>query len=89
MSRVAILGAGPIGAAVAERLARTGWCRRIVLVDPAHEVAAGKALDIRQAGPVEGYDTRVSATADIAACASAALIVVADGRRASVRRTAG
>lgn len=78
MSCVAILGAGPIGAAVAERLARTGWCRRILLIDPAHEVAAGKALDIRQAGPVEGYDTRVTASPDIAACVAAALILVAD-----------
>ena len=78
MSRVAILGAGPVGAAIAERLARTGWCRRIVLIDPAQEVAAGKALDIRQAGPIEQGDTFVEASADVAACASAALILVAD-----------
>lgn len=78
MSRVAILGAGHIGAAVAERLARTGWCRAIVLVDPMHEVAAGKALDIRQSGAIEGSRTSLEWAADGAACASASLIIVAD-----------
>lgn len=78
MSCIAILGAGPLGAAIAERLTRTGWCRAIVFIDPAHEVAAGKALDIRHEGPIEGFDTHVSATADMAACASASLILVAD-----------
>ncbi len=78
MPRVAILGAGPLGVAIAERLARTGWCRSIVLVDPAHEVAAARALDIADEGPLEGFDTRLGATADPAACNSASLIVVAD-----------
>jgi hypothetical protein len=88
MSRVAILGAGHIGAAVAERLARTGWCRAIVLVDPMHEVAAGKALDIRQSGAIEGSRTSLEWAADGAACASASLIIVRR-RGGTVCRTAG
>lgn len=82
MPRAAILGAGPLGTAIAERLARTGWCRTIVLVDPDPEAAAARALDIMQAGPLEAFDTRLSATADPATCASAAIILVADGATA-------
>lgn len=78
MSLVAILGAGPLGANTAERLARTGWCRHIVLIDPDRGVAAGKALDLCQAATLEPSDTRVTASDDAAACASAAVIIVAD-----------
>lgn len=78
MSLVAILGAGPLGANTAERLARTGWCRHIVFVDADRDVAEGKALDLCQAAILEPSDTRVMATDDPAACGSAAVILVAD-----------
>jgi malate dehydrogenase len=65
MSTVTILGAGELGGALAHRLAGRDRVRRISLVDEAAQVAAGKALDVLQAGPVEGFSTRVtSATLD-------------------------
>ena len=52
-----------------------------MLVDDACNVAAGKALDIRQTGPVEAYDTAVDGTDDVStACAS--VDVDRDGRSA-------
>ncbi len=78
MSTVAILGAGPIGASVAQTLARRARVRDVRLVDTAAGVAAGKALDIRQAGPVDGYDTRVSGEGDVLAATGAGVIVIAD-----------
>ena len=78
MSTVAILGAGPIGAGVAQTLARRARVRDVRLIDTAAGVAAGKALDIRQAGPVEGYDTRVSGGGDVLAATGADVIVIAD-----------
>lgn len=78
MSIVAVLGAGPIGASVAQTLARRARVRDIRLVDEAASVAAGKALDIRQSGPVEGYDTRVSGIGDVLAAVGADVIVIAD-----------
>ena len=44
----------------------------------ARSVAAGKALDIRQTGPVEGYVTRLSGIGDPLAAVGADVIVIAD-----------
>lgn len=82
MFDAAILGAGPIGASVAQRLAERGRVRRIVLIDAAVDAAAGLALDIQQSGPVAAFDTRLSAAGDILAAAAADVIVLADRRGA-------
>lgn len=50
----------------------------MLLVDATGTVAAGKALDIRQTGPVEHFDTPVEGTTDPLAAASAPVIVIAD-----------
>jgi len=78
MSVVAILGAGPIGAAVAHRLAERGRFREVRLLDDADSSARGKALDIRQAGPVLRVETAVTGGADALAAAGASAVVVAD-----------
>lgn len=78
MSVVAIIGAGEIGSAVAFALARRARVRDVRLVDTAANVAAGKALDIRQTGPIEGFDTIVSGRGDILDATNADVIVVAD-----------
>ena len=78
MSVVAILGAGPLGSAIAHKLAERARVREIVLIDENAPVAAGKALDIRQSGPIDGYDTILSATADVLAATGASAIVFAD-----------
>src|SRR6188508_2784252 len=75
---VAILGAGPVGAATAESLARRARVRSVRIIDADTQVAAGKALDILQAGPITGVDTRVSAAPDPLSAAGAAVIVIAD-----------
>jgi hypothetical protein len=74
----AILGAGPIGSAIAQRLAERERVREIRLIDDAGSVAAGKALDIRQAGPIGGYDTPISTASDPLAAAGADVVVFAD-----------
>jgi malate/lactate dehydrogenase len=80
MSVVAIIGAGDLGGALASRLASRDRVREVRLIDPAGGVAAGKALDILQAGPVEGSTTRVitPSQGDLSAVAGAAVIVIAD-----------
>lgn len=78
MSTVAILGAGPIGAGIAHTLARRARVRDVRLIDAAAAVAAGKALDIRQTGPVEGYDTRLSGIGNPLSAVGADVIVIAD-----------
>jgi malate/lactate dehydrogenase len=78
MSRVAILGAGPIGAATAHRLSARSAFNEVLLIDPKVDVARGKALDILQSGPVDRSDTRLSADRDPVAAVGATVIVVAD-----------
>ena len=53
-----ILGAGDLGGALARQLAAADVVSTVVLVDEAGSVAQGKALDIRQASPVDRYSTR-------------------------------
>ena len=78
MHTVAILGAGELGGALARTLAAGDAVSRIVLVDEAGNVAAGKALDIRQAGPIESYDTAVDGSDDIHQASGVDVIVMAD-----------
>lgn len=73
-----ILGAGEIGGAFARQLAATDLVSRIVLVDDLGTIAAGKALDVAQSGPVDRYHTVMAGTNDVAAVVGAAMIVIAD-----------
>ena len=78
MSTIAVLGAGDIGAACAQALALRDRTRRILLIDSAASGAAGKALDIQQAGAIAGFHTRLEATADETRGIGCAVLVVAD-----------
>ncbi len=78
MHTVAILGAGELGAETARTLACQDLVTSILLVDAAAAVAAGKALDIQQSGPVEGFDTRVDGTSDPSRVMGADIVVLAD-----------
>jgi malate dehydrogenase len=78
MSVVAVLGAGDLGGALAHTLACGDRFREVRLIDSAARVAEGKALDIRQAGPVERFHTVVTGATDAGSAAGAAVIAVAD-----------
>jgi malate dehydrogenase len=79
MSVAAILGAGSLGGAIAHRLAERARFREVRLIDEqGADAAAGKALDLRQTGPIGGFDTRVTADGDLLAAAGATVIIVAD-----------
>jgi malate dehydrogenase len=75
---IVILGAGEIGGATARQVAASGLAAHVVLVDDAASVARGKALDIAQAGPVEGSVTQLTGTDDVSIVLRASVVVVAD-----------
>jgi malate dehydrogenase len=78
MATIVILGAGDTAGALARQLAALDLVSRIVLVDDMGSVAAGKALDVAQSGPVDGYITALAGTNDVAAVVGAAVVVIAD-----------
>jgi malate dehydrogenase len=82
MPTVCIVGAGELGGSVAHALARGEHVSRVVLIDDGGTVAAGKALDIQQAGAIEGFHTRVEGTQDVTRVTGCSVCVVADAARA-------
>jgi malate dehydrogenase len=73
-----IIGAGDLGGALARRLAAGDVVKTVVLVEETGSVAQGKALDIRQAGPVDGSSTTVTGSSSLEAIIGATFIVIAD-----------
>lgn len=84
MSTVAILGSGDIGGALARQLAAIDLVSRIVIVDELANVAAGKALDVAQSSPVDGYHTAMAGSSDLASVVGAVAVVIADSAKAPV-----
>jgi malate dehydrogenase len=76
--RVCIIGAGELGGASADALARSERVARVLIVDDAAGVAAGKALDIQQAGAIAGFHTRLEGTADVSRVTGCDVCVLAD-----------
>jgi malate dehydrogenase len=71
-------GAGNVGATVARAIANLELAD-VVLVDIADTKAAGIALDILQACPIEGSDTRLIGGADYALSEGSDVVVVTSG----------
>src|SRR3954465_5649918 len=76
--KIALIGAGMIGGTLAH-LAAIKEMGDIVLVDVAEGIPEGKALDLSQAGPVEGFDVKLSGTNDYAEIAGADVCIVTAG----------
>ncbi|PPB82154.1 malate dehydrogenase (NAD) [Albidovulum inexpectatum] len=76
--RIALIGAGQIGGTLAH-LAALKELGDIVLFDIAEGTPQGKALDIAQSGPVEGFDAVLKGTNDYADIAGADVCIVTAG----------
>ncbi len=76
--KIALIGAGMIGGTLAH-LAAIKELGDIVMVDVAEGIPQGKALDLAQAGPVEGYDARLTGTQDYSQIAGADVCIVTAG----------
>ncbi|WP_135466659.1 malate dehydrogenase [Crenalkalicoccus roseus] len=76
--KIALIGAGNIGGTLAH-LIGLKELGDVVLFDVFGGVAAGKALDIMQSGPVEGFDADMTGGSDYAAIAGADVVIVTAG----------
>jgi malate dehydrogenase len=79
MRKVTVVGAGNVGATVADVLAHDNIVNEIVLIDLKGEMAQGKALDIYQQAPIGEYSTRVIGTSDYRYTANSDIVVITAG----------
>ena len=76
--KIALIGAGMIGGTLAH-LAAKKEMGDIVLFDIAEGMPQGKALDLAQCGPIEGFDANIKGTNDYADITGADVIIVTAG----------
>ena len=76
--KIALIGAGMIGGTLAH-LAAKKEMGDIVLFDIAEGLPQGKALDLSQCGPIEGFDAKIQGTNDYADIAGADVVIVTAG----------
>jgi malate dehydrogenase len=77
-NKIALVGAGQIGGTLA-LLAGLKELGDVVLIDIAEGIPQGKALDIAEAAPVEGFDGLFTGSNDFAAMAGADVVIVTAG----------
>ncbi len=79
MSKVTVVGAGNVGATVANVLAHKDMVNEIVLLDLQADLAKGKALDSWEQAPIDYYSTRLKGTGDYADTANSDVVVITAG----------
>jgi malate dehydrogenase len=76
--KIALIGAGQIGGTLAH-LASLKELGDVVLFDIQEGMPAGKALDLAQSSPVDGFNASLSGTSDYAQIAGADVVIVTAG----------
>ena len=80
MRKVSVVGAGNVGATVANEIARLGIAE-VTMVDVIEGFAAGKALDMAQAAPVLGYSVLPTGKDGFDAIQDSDVVVITAGIR--------
>ncbi|HKJ81570.1 MAG TPA: malate dehydrogenase [Ignavibacteriaceae bacterium] len=79
MKKITVIGAGNVGATTAQRLAEKQLSEEVILIDILEGVPQGKALDMWESSPVEGFDTNIYGTNDYKDTAVSDLIIITAG----------
>jgi malate dehydrogenase len=79
LNRITVVGAGHVGATTAQRIAERELAREVVLVDIVEGMPQGKALDLWESAPVEGFDTRLIGAQEYGPTAGSGIYVVTAG----------
>jgi malate dehydrogenase len=77
-SKITVVGAGNVGATLAQRLAERNYAD-IVLVDIVEGLPQGKGLDMLEAGPIVGYDSLITGANSYEETAGSDVVVVTSG----------
>lgn len=76
--KVSVIGAGNVGATVAQRLAEKELCD-VVLIDIVEGMPQGKALDLSEAAPIEKHDAHLTGSNSYEASAGSDIIIITAG----------
>ncbi len=77
-SKVTVVGAGNVGATVAQRLAEKDLCD-VVLIDIVEGVPQGKSLDLMEAAPIEKHDCQIVGTNGYEDSAGSDIVIITAG----------
>ncbi|HLT19916.1 MAG TPA: malate dehydrogenase [Thermomicrobiales bacterium] len=77
-SKVTVVGAGNVGSVVANEIALGGYAD-VVMVDIVEGMPQGKALDMLQAGPIDGYDVTITGSNGYEETAGSDVVVITSG----------
>ena len=78
--KITVVGAGAVGATVADNIARKELAHELVLLDIKEGLAEGKAMDMSQTAALLGFDTKiVGSTNDYAKTAGSDVVVITSG----------
>lgn len=77
--KVTVVGAGNVGATVADCVARKDMVDEVVLIDIVEGLPQGKALDMAESAPIHLFDTKVTGTNDYADTADSDICVITAG----------
>jgi malate dehydrogenase len=76
--KIGIIGAGNVGGTLAMRVLEKGF-GEVILIDVLKGIAQGKALDLNEAGPVMGFEPRITGTDDFQYLKGAEIVVITAG----------
>ena len=77
--KITVIGAGNVGATVAQLLANYELATEVYLVDILEGIPQGKALDLAESSPVEGFDAAMTGTNDYKDIAGSDVVIVTAG----------
>ena len=79
LQKVAVVGAGNVGATAAQRLAEKNLARTVVLIDVLEGIPQGKALDQWESAPIEGFDSMVIGANDYEPARDSEIVIITAG----------
>jgi len=78
--KISVIGAGNVGATCAQALAQRDFANEVILLDIKEGIAEGKALDMCQRAPIDGYSTIVKGvTNNYEATEGSEVIIITSG----------
>ena len=79
MNKITVVGAGNVGATLAQRIAEKELAREVILIDIVDGVPQGKGLDQWESAPIEGFDSRVVGTNEYGPSEGSEMVIVTAG----------